>query len=179
MSDEQQKPSTNSGKRRRRRRPSRKRKHSAQPNRSDATSTPSSRSAGEPEQRSRRRRRRRKSRPNEEEQTTKGTIAKTDALDAKLPESIFVYTHVLRSSELDTYGFRPDPFLNSSRVLADFRIDLSPLFPDDNTENDEQERRIFDAALHGPIDTSVADTMDGDDEDGFADDEDSQSEQDE
>ena len=175
MPDEQQKPSTNS--RKRRRRPSRKRKRSSQSDRNDATTTPKTRSAGEPEQGSRRRRRRRKSRRSGEEQNPKSAVAKTDVLDAKLPESIFVYTHVVRSSELDTYGFRPDPFLNSSRELADFRIDLSPLFPEEEVETVAEERRIFDAALHGPIDTSAASTSEDDDDDDFADEEDSQSEQ--
>ena len=80
-------------------------------------------------------------------------------LDARLSESIFVYTHVLRSSELDTYGFRPDPFLNSSRDLRDFRIDMSAIFPDEAaneavSEGDEPPP-IFDSALHGPILTHV------------------------
>ncbi len=105
-----------------------------------------------------------------------------DMLDAKLPESIFVYTHVLRSAELDTYGYRPDPFLNRSRSLEDFRIDLSPLFPEDDAGGGGEDERIFDAALHGPIVTTLADSADdeeGDDEearngfpDGFEDGED-------
>ena len=80
--------------------------------------------------RDRRRRRRSRSRSASSEAETAVEMAPKDMLDARLPEDVFVYTHVIRSSALDTYGFRPDPFHNRSRGLADFRIDLSPLFPE-------------------------------------------------
>ena len=76
-----------------------------------------------------------------------------DPLDAELPESVFVYTHVIRASELYTYGFRPNPFHNRSRGLEDFRIDLSPLYPD----NAAEDGPIHDGALHDAISFSPDD----------------------
>lgn len=160
MADEQSKPTSGGSKRRRRRRSSRNRKRSNQP-KSDAPNAPSGQKSGDDSSApSRRRRRRRRSRSRSSQSQRQEQAPVRDMLDAKLPESIFVYTHVLRSSELDTYGFRPDPFLNRSRSLEDFRIDLTPLFPQDAEGAGSEEERIFDAALHGPIVTSLADALD-------------------
>lgn len=166
MAEEEQK-STSSGspKRRRKRRPSRNRRRSTKSN-SKATeqsaTTPKSKAVEkqEPSRSSRRRRRRRprsrkSSRSEQQSQAQAQSQSQVDALDAKLPESVFVYTHVVHSSALDTYGFRSDTFMNSSRSLDDFRIDLSAIFPE-GSDADDANTPIFDSALHGPVSAHVS-----------------------
>jgi hypothetical protein len=164
MTDEQSKKPSG-GKKRRRRRSSRKRKRSSQA-KGDANKGPTNQSGDDSNStRSsrRRRRRRRRSRGKGSSNQRQQQVAAKDMLDAKLPESIFVYTHVVRSSELDTYGFRSDPFMNRSRSLDDFRIDLSPIFPDAEEDGEAAEVRIFDAALHSQIVISLEESDDTDD----------------
>lgn len=165
MADEKPKPPSG-GSKRRRRRSSRNRKQSGPP-KNDAANAAANQPGGDGDSSSpsRRRRRRRRSRSKDLQNQQQQQAPVRDMLDAKLPESIFVYTHVLRSSELDTYGFRSDPFLNRSRRLEDFRIDLSALFPEDAEGAGGATERIFDAALHGPINTTLADSVDDDESD--------------
>lgn len=50
------------------------------------------------------------------------------------PTSFFAYTHVVRSSDTrDSYEYRPERLASGSRTLEDFRIDLSPLFAENDT----------------------------------------------
>ena len=48
------------------------------------------------------------------------------------PASVFIYTHVVRPEQRDSYEFRSEHFSKISRQLEDFDIDLSILFPDEN-----------------------------------------------
>ncbi len=48
------------------------------------------------------------------------------------PASVFIYTHVVRPEQRDSYEFRSEHFSKVSRQLEDFDIDLSILFPDEN-----------------------------------------------
>lgn len=87
------------------------------------------------DQRTRRRRRRPRSRQN-----GAGLDPKVIALPAPIeddyvpPKSIFIYTHVVRPDQRDTYEFRAEHFGKSGRHLEDFAIDLSNLFPGGNDE---------------------------------------------
>ena len=159
MAEEQQsKSSEGSSKRRRRRRPSRKRRR---PSQSKSKETQSAQPASKPSSSQgasqKNRRRRRKSRSRKSTGSQRRNARQKDMLDARLSESVFVYTHVVYSSALDTYGFRSDPFITSSRGLHDFRIDLSSIFPDGMQGEDNMDTRIYDSALHSPINAHVAD----------------------
>ena len=44
------------------------------------------------------------------------------------PESVYVYTHVLRPDQRDNYAFRSELAHGTGRTLDDFRIDLSLIF---------------------------------------------------
>ncbi|MDQ3249336.1 MAG: hypothetical protein M3Q45_09030, partial [Chloroflexota bacterium] len=50
------------------------------------------------------------------------------------PLSIFVYTHVVRPDQRDSYEFRSEHFSKVSRSLEEFEIDLSKLFPEEGAE---------------------------------------------
>jgi hypothetical protein len=161
MPEEQSKPSSGNQKRRRSRRPSRKRRRPRSSQSGEAPSAPASKPAdAQDKARADRRRRRRKSRSKKRstgQDTGSEVVQQADPLDARLSDSVFVYTHVLRSAALDTYGYRPDAFHNQSRTLDDFRIDLSALFPGDATEDATEDAPIFDSALHGPVSSALPD----------------------
>ena len=58
-------------------------------------------------------------------------------LDYAPPESVFIYTHVLRPEQRDSYSFRSEISSGTGRTLADFDIDLSLLFPDESKQPGE------------------------------------------
>ncbi|NJN83549.1 MAG: hypothetical protein HC802_15540 [Caldilineaceae bacterium] len=84
--------------------------------------------ASEQPTRRRRRRSRSRRRGGGESAPSQNTTTSIE-LDYVAPESVFIYTHVVRADTRDNaYEFRPDHFSSVSRTLDDFRIDLSPLF---------------------------------------------------
>jgi len=47
------------------------------------------------------------------------------------PESVFIYTHVVRREQRDApYEFRPEHFAHTGRRMEDFRINLTSLYDD-------------------------------------------------
>ena len=75
----------------------------------------------------RRRRRRSKSRRGQGDSGREASVMET--INYVAPESVFVYTHVLRPQDSrDSYEYRPEHFSGRSRSLEDFSIDLAPLF---------------------------------------------------
>lgn len=84
-------------------------------------------------QRNRRRRRRSKSRRSE---PSGPSIVQEIDNDYTPPESVFVYTHVLRPDQRDNYTFRSEIAHGTGRTLDDFQIDLSLLFPEETESAD-------------------------------------------
>lgn len=78
-------------------------------------------------QRSRRRRRRSRSRA--EDRSGPSIVQEIDT-NYIPPESVFVYTHVLRPDQRDSYSFRSEFASGTGRQLDDFNIDLSSIFPE-------------------------------------------------
>ena len=82
--------------------------------------------------RSRRSRHRRRSRSQKgRSQEPRASILKDIDQNYVPPQSIFVYTHVVRPDVRDSFEFRTDHFSSVSRNLEDFHIDLSALFPEE------------------------------------------------
>jgi hypothetical protein len=52
--------------------------------------------------------------------------------DYQPPVATFIYTHVSRPSNRDSYEFRAEHFSKVGRRLEDYEIDLSQLYADDN-----------------------------------------------
>ena len=52
------------------------------------------------------------------------------------PESVFIYTHVLRPEQRDSYSFRSEISAGTGRTLDDFDIDLTLLFPEESEQLD-------------------------------------------
>ena len=69
------------------------------------------------------------------------------------PESVFVYTHILRPDQRDNYTFRSEIAHGTGRTLDDFQIDLSLLFPED-----------AEAVIDGPVIEEVMDETPVDEE---------------
>ncbi|MFN8488661.1 MAG: hypothetical protein U0350_13760 [Caldilineaceae bacterium] len=94
----------------------------------------------ERDQRTRRRRRRPRSRQNGAALEPKVIAPPTPIEDDYVPpKSIFIYTHVVRPDQRDSYEFRAEHFGKSGRRLEDFDIDLSILFPEDNPQAAESD----------------------------------------
>ena len=66
------------------------------------------------------------------------------------PKSVFIYTHVVRPDQRDSYEFRADHFAKGGRRLEDFDIDLSIIFPEDNP-NRLAEAKTDDRPLVPPV----------------------------
>ena len=77
----------------------------------------------------RNRRRRRRSRSRSAEYSGPSIVQEIDT-DYVAPESVYVYTHVLRPDQRDNYTFRSELAHGTGRTLDDFRIDLSLIFPE-------------------------------------------------
>ena len=98
----------------------------------------------------RERRRRRRSRRSRTED--RPSIVETIAKEYSAPKDIVVYSHVSRPNLRDAYEFRSEAFANTGgRDIADFRIDISVLFPhvlDPMTPEEEAvaERRLAERA---------------------------------
>lgn len=91
-----------------------------------------------------------------------------------LPESVFIYTHVVRREQRDApYEYRPEHFSHTGRKMADFRINLTSLYDDildpqeAPTEVQDELQRI--AEERGP--QSVVDIWADFSEDDYMDDE--------
>ncbi len=156
MAEEEQKTSSSKrSNRRRKRRNSRRRKQKSSTSSGETAPNAQPKPNAQQEQPKKNRRRRRRSRSRGKPTNQQQNNAPKDAIDAQLPDNVFVYTHVVHSSTLDTYGFRPDPFMNSTRGLNDFRIDLSAIFPDQEN-NTGADVPIYDSALHSPINARLS-----------------------
>jgi hypothetical protein len=83
----------------------------------------------------RERRRRRRMRAKQRGQNESAAPVVEDVLK-DLPPLVpaFVYTHVIRPAMRDSFEFRSEHFSKVTRKLEDFRIDLSPLYPDGGDE---------------------------------------------
>lgn len=57
----------------------------------------------------------------------------TNLSDYRPPEQVFIYTHVSRPGSRDSYEFRAEHFSKVGRRLEDYDIDLSSLYPDQET----------------------------------------------
>jgi hypothetical protein len=79
-----------------------------------------------------------------QEVTTRESIVNLE--DYKPPQGLFVYTHIARPGNRDSYEFRAEHFSKIGRRLEDYEIDLSKLFaeggllasPDDPAETEEE-----------------------------------------
>ena len=78
----------------------------------------------------RNRRRRRRSRSKSSGHSGPSIIQEIDRSYVP-PESVFVYTHMLRPDQRDNFTFRSELASGTGRTLDDFRIDLSLIFPED------------------------------------------------
>ncbi len=140
MAEEKEKSqdkSSGSGNRRRGRRRYFKRKKNnsgdAQKTKNDNTQKNTRKNAGGDQQRrskaQRNRRRRRQSRTGD---NARSSSPQKLEIDYTPPESVFIYTHVLRPEQRDSYSFRSEISAGTGRTLADFDIDLSLIFPDES-----------------------------------------------
>jgi hypothetical protein len=121
-----------------------------------------SQSTEEKRRRARRNRRRRKSGTSKRSNKGPSIIEQIDN-NYIPPESVYVYTHVLRPVDtMDSYEYRPEHFTSTDRSLGDFRIDLSPLFGDDDSPDAPIQLKISQ-----PLDYSIFD--DEEDEPGESD----------
>ncbi len=117
----------------------------------------------ERDQRTRRRRRRPRSRQNgaalEPKVIAPPTLIEDDYVP---PKSIFIYTHVVRPDQRDSYEFRAEHFGKSGRRLEDFDIDLSILFPEDKpyTAVENLDRRTMSSDEQEPLLSELADDED-------------------
>ena len=111
-----------------------------------------SRSKSKRNQRARRRRRDRSRRPSQETNSSTAALKEID-FDYVRPESVFIYTHVSRPDQRDSYEFRAETFGGTGRRLEDFDIDLSLLFPD---KTDEAEIAVKTDEAEGALDSNEA-----------------------
>lgn len=137
MAEEKESPKNKSGgsgnRKRSRRRYFKRKKNDANDSGGGESSKTQKKSGGEQQGRSkqsrnRRRRRRSKSRSGN---GSNSEPVKALELDYTAPESVFIYTHVLRPEQRDSYSFRSEISAGTGRTLDDFDIDLSLLFPDE------------------------------------------------
>ena len=84
---------------------------------------------------SKNRRRRRRSRSRSGNGSNSAPV-KVLEMDYTPPESVFIYTHVLRPEQRDSYSFRSEISAGTGRTLDDFDIDLSLLFPDEAKQDE-------------------------------------------
>ncbi len=80
----------------------------------------------------RRRNKKRRSRSSRQEQKPSGPSI-IDEINRTYtpPESVFIYTHVVRREQRDApYEFRPEHFSHTGRRTVDFRINLTSLYDD-------------------------------------------------
>lgn len=114
-----------------------------------------------------RRRRRRSVRERIDEPTTipGSTLAMIDQ-EYVPPQSVFVYTYVLRPGHLSSHEFRPEHFSRVGRRLEDFDIDLSVLFP---PEGEAKPKPVPTRAAEEPETDELADDYDPEFDDEFPD----------
>jgi hypothetical protein len=103
------------------------------------------------DRRDRRRRRRAKSKQRQQGETSTAPAFQDADLDLPPLKPVMVYTHVIRPAIRDSYEFRADHFSKATRRLEDFKIDLSPLF-----REEEESAKRADAALAGDLDGELA-----------------------
>jgi len=71
--------------------------------------------------------------------------------DYVAPKSVFIYTHVVRPDQRDSYEFRADHFAKGGRRLEDFDLDLSLIFPEDGAskplieKSDDRPSALFES----------------------------------
>ncbi len=167
MAEEKEKPqgkSSGSGNRRRGRRRYFKRKKNnsgdAQKSENDSTQKDSQKNTGGGQQRrskaQRNRRRRRQSRTGN---NSRSSSVKKLEIDYTAPESVFIYTHVLRPEQRDSYSFRSEISAGTGRTLDDFDIDLSLIFPDESKQ-DETVIDASDYSIHSEVQSDDSDDSD-------------------
>ncbi len=79
-------------------------------------------------------RRRRRSQTRQTPADNRPSILQEIEADYSPPSSVFIYTHVSRPDQRDSYEFRPEHFSKGSRRLEDFQINLSSLFEETDTD---------------------------------------------
>lgn len=89
------------------------------------------------DRRGRRRRRRSRTDRGDETPVVQESILAAIDHEYKPPQSVFVYTYVLRPGAPAPHEFRPEHFSRVGRRLEDFDIDLSPIFPVDGAPKKE------------------------------------------
>ena len=137
MADEKKSEQGGSGKsggrKRSRRRYFRRKKNKSSSSEGDAKSSDGKKQPRKDQKRrpnsQRNRRRRRRSKSKSSDYSGPSIIQEIDA-DYVTPESVYVYTHVLRPDQRDNYAFRSEIASGTGRQLDDFQIDLSLIFPE-------------------------------------------------
>lgn len=113
------------------------------------------------------RRRRRRSRSRSGNGSSSAPVVKLE-LDYTPPQSVFIYTHVLRPDQRDSYSFRSEISARTGRTLDDYDIDLSLLFPDEAEQGQSVDANPKSTA-EGSVDWSMWDEDDDSEEQSAAD----------
>lgn len=175
LNDRQANASKSGGKAGRRSVRSKRRKQSDGGEARDLRTQPASQKATDKAQRERRERRRRRRLKAKQQRGLGEAQPEVMTPDPDLdlpPKKVFIYTHIIRPAARDSYEFRSEHFSKITRRLEDFKIDLSPLFRNEEEEARRVQEEIAEGLageLAGELDESLDEEWE--DEDAAWDDE--------
>lgn len=150
MAEEKEQPqgkSSGSGNRRRGRRRyfKRKKSDSGESQKSENNNTQKAQNGSQQRRSKAQKNRRRRRRSRSGNRSGSSPVTKME-INYTPPESVFIYTHVLRPDQRDSYSFRSEISAGTGRTLDDFNIDLTLLFPDESEQLDAVDTIVSEAS---------------------------------